>query len=485
MAGRLNFEYGFNTNTAQPVDGKTPMRVYFLGDFTGPQTSTKHSSTNTIVKIDLDNFDDVMNKLSPSVTLPSGQQLTFNELEDFHPDNLFENPIFKNLRRLKGELNNSATADNAAKEILSNYQLGTEPSLQVGDNDNTSNSTITQDNDVSDENSTENKDDMFERLLGQKQSSTHAITTTSLTNSLSNIDQFLSNILTPHIIKDAKPEHKSLILFINTAIEELMKSILHLNEFQALESAWRSVRDVIFNEEYDEENQFFYLVNTNRNALESAVNGDTNFVTKLSHHIKNIDDDSYDILVGNYQFSATSDDVTALNYLASIAETLKCQFVSAANESLINANAESLWQQFRKTPQAKSVALSYPQVLLRIPYGKKHDEVDAFAFEEFSQTHQHNRLVWGNSAFTCARLLIRQYHSSENGQAKFDTTIIELPAFVYTEDDTQILHPCGEVLLSEPQLINIKNKGFMVFISYRNKNCIRLFGDGIHAVNAS
>ena len=101
-------------------------------------------------------------------------------------------------------------------------------------------------------------------------------------------------------------------------------------------------------------------------------------------------------------------------------------------------------------------------------------------FEEFSQTHQHNQLLWGSSAFICARLLIRQYH----GQTRFDPNITELPAFVYTQDGENILHACGEVLLSEQELLNIQGQGITVFASYRNKNSIRLIGEGIQTVNA-
>ena len=467
MSGRLDFEYGFKGNNAQPIEPDTPMRVYFLGDFSGSQAAIEKNSVNKIVKIDVDSFDDVMVKLCPSVDLPSGQQLTFCELEDFHPDSLFEHRIFRNLRRLKKELGHSATAEKAAQEIITSFQIGSDPESQPID-DQSARKTAT----------AEDSDDMFERLLGQKQSSPIPATATG-TQTKGNIDNFLANILNPHIIKDTKPEHQSLMVFIDTALEELMNSIIHAKEFQALESAWRSVRDVIFNEEYDDENQLFYIINTDSEALKSAVAGDSTLVSKFSQHIKDTDLDTYDVLIGNYQFSAGSDDITSLNYLASVAESLKCQFVSAAGDGLINAEATSLWHEFRNTPQASHVALTYPQVLLRIPYGEKHDDVDAFAFEEFRHTYQHSQLLWGNSAFVCARLLIRQYH----GIVPFDAHITELPAFVYAQGDEQKLHACGEYLLSEQQLMDIQKQGISPFASFRNRNCIRLFGDKIRAVN--
>ncbi|WP_338027190.1 type VI secretion system contractile sheath domain-containing protein [Colwellia maritima] len=189
------------------------------------------------------------------------------------------------------------------------------------------------------------------------------------------------------------------------------------------------------------------------------------------------------MFIGNYQFSDTNDDINTLNYLASLAETLKCQFIGAATNSLINADLGSLWHQFRQTPQAKCTALSYPRILLRLPYGKKQDEIDTFSFEEFSQIPQHDQLLWGNSAFICAQILINQYHNTENMSSKADTHITDLPAFVYTDNGEQKLHPCGEALLSEQQLIQINKQGIMVFVSYRNKNSIRLFSNEIHAVN--
>ena len=477
MSGRLDFEYGFNSNNAQPIEPNTPMRMYFLADFSGAQSAIENNTVNKIVKIDVDNFDEVMTKLCPYVDLPSGQPLSFNELEDFHPDSIFESSIFKNLRRLKKELGNSATAEQAAQEIITSFQLGSELASQAIDADTASKTAVA-----------ENSDDMFERLLGQKQSTPVTPIESGVSGAKSKgiVDNFLADLLSPHIIKDATPEHQSLMVFIDTAIEELMNSIIHAKEFQALESAWRSVRDVVFNEEYDDENQRFYIINTDDEALKSAVAGDPTLVTKLSQHIKDCDVDTYDVLIGNYQFSADNADITALNYLASLAETLKCQFVAAAGDGLINANAysdadeTSLWTEFRKTPQSSHVALTYPQILLRIPYGAKHEEVDCFAFEEFRQTHQHNQLLWGNSVFACARLLVRQYH----GLVPFNAQITELPDFVYTQGEEQKLHACGEYLLSEQQLIDIRKQGINPFASFRNKNSIRLFGDEIRAVNA-
>lgn len=469
MSGRLDFEYGFNAHSAQPIDARQPMRVYFLGDFSAAKVDQENAPNHKVLRIDIDNFDQVMTSLNPSIYLPSGHQLTFNELEDFHPDNLINTSVFKNLRRLKRELSNPNTAEQAANEVMTQFQLDAQKSAQGADSKAAAEAP-----------DCDNNDAMFERLLGQKQSAPIAPAAAGGIQSTGNLDLFLAQLLKPHIVNDTKPEHQSLLAIIDQALVALMNSILHSKQFQAIESAWRGVRDVIFSEEYDEQEQFFYLIDADRNALNKAIAGDTVLLSKISQHIKDTDVSAYDVLVANYPFSASHEDITALNYLASLGEALKCYFVSGADDSLVNSPDESLWHEFRQTPQAAHLALTYPRVLMRIPYGKKHDEVESFVFEEFGSSHQHDALLWGNSAFAAARLLIRQYHS----QGAWDPHITELPAFVYGVDNEKKLHPCAEYLLSDQQLTQIRNQGVSPFASFRNKNCIRLFGDKIRAVNA-
>jgi type VI secretion system protein ImpC len=289
-----------------------------------------------------------MTRLSPSILLPSGHQLTFNELEDFHPDNLIDTPVFKNLRRLKRELSNPNTAEQAANEVMTQFQLDAQQSVQSADVD------ATQETPEPD-----NNDAMFERLLGQKQSApTSPAPAVSGTQSTGNLDLFLAKLLKPHIVNDTKPEHQSLLAMIDQALEELMNSILHSKQFQAIESTWRGVRDVIFSEEYDEEEQFFYLIDADRTAFNKAIAGDTMLVSKMSQHFKDTDVTTYDVLVADYQFSSSHEDITALNYLASLGEALKFHIVSAADDSLVNSPDESLWREFRQTPQAGHLALT-------------------------------------------------------------------------------------------------------------------------------
>lgn len=452
MTARMNFEFGFQ-NQAQRLDSNTPLRVYFCGDFSGQNEPAKK-----ITAIDIDNFDEVMTKISPKIVLNSGHELVFNELDDFHPDNLFETAIFSNLRRLRRELSNSQTAARAADEIWKTYQLA-----PVAENDATEQAT-----------EPENSDDMFERLLGSKGHSD------SIVKAGNALDQYISKLLAPHIVSDILPEHQNLLVFIDTVIEDLMNSILHSQTFQSLEAIWRATYDVMFNEDYDEETQFFYLVDASKQRFAEALTGNNNLAEQLVLHAQNVDEPVHHLIIGNYNFSANDEDLKLLSFAGAIASQLQGRFLAGANEALVEGENAENWQHFRACTEATRIGLSYPRILLRLPYGKKYQPVDPFEFEEFRSQHQHHHLLWGNSAFSWARLLIRQYHAYQTTETN---DINNLPSFVYTEDDEQKLKACAEHYLSEQQLNQLVTQGIMPFISFHNRNSVRLYSGQMVAIN--
>src|SRR4051812_41975797 len=81
-------------------DSDTPFRIALLGDFTGrAYRSTPPGATlagRRPVQVDRDNFDEVLTRMGVELALPlldkDSPPLTvqFTELDDFHPDHLFQ-----------------------------------------------------------------------------------------------------------------------------------------------------------------------------------------------------------------------------------------------------------------------------------------------------------------------------------------------------------------------------------------------------------
>ncbi|MEI7997447.1 MAG: type VI secretion system contractile sheath large subunit, partial [Methylococcaceae bacterium] len=426
-------------------------RFYCCGDFCGQTASSP--ITDKIVKIDMDNFDAVMAKFSPTLTLSSSQVLVFKELDDFHPDRLVAIlPEFVELRRLKHGLDNPQTAAAIAAEIWQTYQpKATESSADTATD-------------------SESMTDTLERLLDRK--TTFA---TPEIKSKNTVDELLYQLISPVIVADTLPEYQALSVFIDSVMADLMNTILHNPEFQALESIWRSVYALLFNEDADE-NQSFYLVNISKQALLTDMcNGMASSFANLlvNHGIKTVDS----VIIGNYYFSGNAEDLALLGLLGMLAGQLHSRFISAVDEVFVKEQIlgeEPLtihWQSLRQSPAADFIGFCYPRILLRLPYGKKREPVETFVFEEFNDLPQHEQLSWGNPAFGFARLLVRQQTGYQGNGAN---DIESLPALVCLKDDEQHLYACGEWFLSEQNINKLLTAGIMPFISFHNRNSVRL-----------
>ncbi|HMS10563.1 MAG TPA: type VI secretion system contractile sheath small subunit, partial [Pyrinomonadaceae bacterium] len=81
-----------------------PFRMLVLGDWAG-DGERKPFSERRPIEIDRDDFDDVMKRLGVALELDydgGPLRLEFNELEDFHPDKIFQKvPVFEELRDLR------------------------------------------------------------------------------------------------------------------------------------------------------------------------------------------------------------------------------------------------------------------------------------------------------------------------------------------------------------------------------------------------
>src|SRR5580698_2886254 len=87
------------------VDSDTPFRILILGDFSGRSNRGLKSELagRRPTFVDLDNFDEVMKGMQPTLRLPHAD-LRFHELDDFHPDHLHRNAeVFQKLAEMRYE----------------------------------------------------------------------------------------------------------------------------------------------------------------------------------------------------------------------------------------------------------------------------------------------------------------------------------------------------------------------------------------------
>lgn len=487
MPGRMEFEFRFGGSRSDvPARGGTDaaMRILIMGDFAGHGDGTPRDPVPDLLngssrRANLDNLEKVLHGFSPGLRLQLGgpsvpiTPITLAHLDDFHPDRLFEKlEIFKSLRHARERLLDPATFADEAAEFTGKRKEPRQPSG-------------------------ENSAAMFERLLG-KPSGHPSPTSRSPTGENIDISRFLHEIVRPYITPAPGPEQQHLVASVDEATAAVMREILHHRSFQALESSWRSVWWLLTNVE-ESEGLSFHLMDVTQAELEldiAAAGVDLErsaLYGALIDKVKGMPGAApWSAIVGNFYFGREAGDLRLLAALGAIASRAGCAFLAGADPRLlgcrslvespdpsdwtnIDSDLSSSWQALRQSASAAHIGLALPRLLRRLPYGKKTDPVERFAFEEVTPAHRHEEFLWGNPAFACALLLARAFAQNGPAMEPGDCLDIEdLPAHVTTRDGAPHMTPCSEVCLTQRASDAILGHGIMPLMSFRNRNAVRL-----------
>src|SRR5262249_12734752 len=120
----------------------------------------------------------------------------------------------------------------------------------------------------------------------------------------------------------------------------------------------------------------------------------------------------FGMMVGDYAFDYTSEDVSLLKMISGVAAQSHAPFVATSSPKMfkfddftelgvprdltkIFAGVEyAPWKSFRESEDSRYCALTLPHVLARLPYGQEFKKVDAFNFEEMVDGKSHDKYLW-------------------------------------------------------------------------------------------
>jgi type VI secretion system protein ImpC len=451
MPGRIEFTMGFNTQKAAfKEDGDRGFRIYILGNFSG--RSDLAWEQRKIRRITIDSFDSVMTQIMPSLEISPGAILRFETLDDFHPDAWLKRvPILADLLQLKKELSNPSTASQAAAKIRAFLPADTKNETAIQQQE-----------------ATESQEEMLERLLGRKPE--------RATGGTDAMDKYIDQVVSPHVTKDAEPRHQALIKVIDTTISQFLLTVLHRPDFQALEALWRA-SEALVNEESTDQQNFFLVDISQAELLAEHGKGSRAVEQTLLQHVRSGDGEQDIVLIGDYCFSDSADDRALLIFCSRLAQACGADFLGAAGHALIEntifGEAENLgnWEQYLKQICADRIVLAYPRYLQRLPYGAKREPIEALAFEECPDVPRNDELLWGNPAFLCARILIRNRQEQQADESCF---LEDIPAFAFDQDGEQVLQPGTEIVLNEAQANALVSQGVTPLLGFRQRQGVRL-----------
>jgi type VI secretion system protein ImpC len=299
---------------------------------------------------------------------------------------------------------------------------------------------------------------------------------------------------------------EAMIAELDRKLSEQINLILHHNDFQNLESAWRGLHHLVNNTETDEMLKI-RVMNVSKTDLAKTLKRYKGTAWDQSPIFKRIYEEEYGqfggepfgCLVGDYYFDQSPPDVELLGEMAKIAAAAHSPFITGGSPTLMQmgswqelANPRDLtkifltpeyaaWRSLRESEDAKYIGLAMPRFLARTPYGAKTNPVDAFNFEEDTGSADHGKYGWGNAAYAMAVNINRSFkmygwcsriRGIESGGA-----VEGLPTHTFPTDDGGVDMKCPtEIAISDRREAELAKNGFMPLVHRKNSDFAAFIG---------
>lgn len=221
------------------------------------------------------------------------------------------------------------------------------------------------------------------------------------------------------ISDDAVRTIESIIAEIDRKLTEQINLILHHEDFQQLEGAWRGLHHLVNNTETDEMLKI-RVMNISKKDVHKTLKKFKGTAWDQSPLFKKLYEEEYGqfggepfgCLVGDYYFDHSPPDVELLGEIAKISAAIHAPFIAAVAPSVMQmeswqelANPRDLtkifqtpeyaaWRSLRESEDSRYLGLTMPRFLARLPYGARTNPVDEFDFEEDTAGALHDKYTW-------------------------------------------------------------------------------------------
>jgi type VI secretion system protein ImpC len=299
---------------------------------------------------------------------------------------------------------------------------------------------------------------------------------------------------------------ESLIARIDEKLTAQINQIIHSEEFQKVESAWRGLHYLVNNTETDESLKI-RVMNVSKGDLYKTLKKYKGTAWDQSPFFKKLYEEEYGqfggepygALVADYYFDNSGPDVDLLTQIAKISAAAHAPFIAGADPAVMLmdswqelANPRDLtkifqtpehaaWRSLRESEDSRYVGLAMPRFLARAPYGAKTNPVEEFDFEEDTAGADSNKYAWANAAYAMATNINRSFkmygwcsriRGIESGGA-----VENLPVHAFPTDDGGVDMKCPtEIAISDRREAELAKNGFMPLVHKKNSDFAAFIG---------
>ena len=298
----------------------------------------------------------------------------------------------------------------------------------------------------------------------------------------------------------------AIIAEIDKKLTEQINLVIHNEDFQKLEGAWRGLHHLVTHTETDEMLKI-RVMNISKTDLGKTFKKYKGTAWDQSPIFKRTYEEEYGqfggepfgCLVGDFYFDHSPPDVELLSGMAQVSAACHCPFITGAAPSLLQmeswrelANPRDLtkifstpeyasWKSLRESDDSRYIGLAMPRVLSRLPYGSKSNPVEEFSFEEDTGAADHSKYCWANAAYSMATNINQSFKAygwcSQIRGIESGGAVEGLPCHTFPTDDGGVDMKCPtEIAISDRREAELSKNGFMPLIHKKNSDFAAFIG---------
>jgi type VI secretion system protein ImpC len=224
------------------------------------------------------------------------------------------------------------------------------------------------------------------------------------------------------------------IAAIDDQLTQQLNLILHHPDFQHMEATWRGLSFLVTGGENSGTHKIKVLDiskqqlgRTLRKFRGTAWDQSPIFRKIYEEEYGQLGGEPFGVLIGDYEFDHSPQDVQLLSDMAQIAAAAHAPFIAAVAPSVMQmeswselANPRDLtkifqtpeyasWRSLRESEDSRYLGLCMPRFLARLPYGARTDPVEEFDFEEDTDGPDAGKNLWANAAYAMAANIARAF----------------------------------------------------------------------------
>lgn len=380
------------SGATRPEPG-TPFAIAIFGPFSGNVADFADSEQLTQRKALVVNFDNLEEKLAewePRLRLSVAGtvvELEFETLDDFHVDEIFRKVYhFEDLLDLAGKLESGGSEATAEKIRAAAGSARSEPAADWST--------------------------CIPAVAELSQFRGAAVRDTD--GSELPFPELAARLAGP-LLAGPDATNDQLAAAVREGASSLMRQILHHPDFQALESAWRSVQWLLrLAQKSDFGRVVLFDVNAAEFAGDLAAADDLKSTAVYQMLDQFAEDRPWSVILGQYRFDVLGPHADLLGRMGKIGMRFGAPFLTSVDPRVLNeqfkADEETAptWEALRQLPEAAFVGLGVPGFLIRPPYGEAYRPAETFEFVEYTQDDSRPYLL-ATSGVAITAVLLRSF----------------------------------------------------------------------------